>query len=268
MPSLALAPGFDAIRGSLGPGGRLGVAALEVGGSRRLGFDEDGGYAMCSTFKLLLAAQILRLADERRLKLTDELPFGRADLLDNSPISQANVRKGHLSIEALAAAIVRHSDNSAANLLLKHAGGPAALTRFLRATGDRTTRLDRYEMPLNSNLPGDPRDTTTPRAMAETTARLVTGDVLSTGSRARLLSWLETSVRFPDRLRGGLPRGWRVGHKPGTGRNGAHNDVAIAWPPGRPPIVIASYISGGTASPETRAAAHRSVGALIARRFG
>jgi beta-lactamase class A len=210
---------------------------------------------------------VLRLCDRRTIDPGEQLRFTRNDPLENSPVVQANLRRGGLSVEALAAAIVQESDNSAANLLLRRVGGPAALTRFIRSCGDAETRVDRYELALNSNVAGDPRDTTTPLAMAEFTRTVLLGRVLTPTAVRKLTDWLVTSVRKADRLAAGFPAGWKVGHKPGTGRNGAVNDVAIVWQPRRPPIIVASFVSGGTAGPETRAAAHRSVAAIVAKTF-
>jgi beta-lactamase class A len=258
---------FDAIRATLGPGARLGVAAIDTGSERRLVHDPNGRYAMASTFKLPLAAALLEAAEEGRLRLDERMEFEPGAPLPNSPAVEAALAEGGLAIEPLAAAIVRQSDNSAANLLLRRIGGPEALTRFMRAHGDPVTRLDRYEMELNSNLPGDPRDTTSPGAMAELVRTLVLGRGLGGDSQRRLRRWLETSVPGADRLRAGLPADWRFGHKTGTGANGAVNDVGIAWAPGRAPIVIASYQDGGNAEMPVRAAAHAAVAALVAETF-
>ena len=255
---------FEAIRATLGAGGRIGVAAIDSGSGRRLLHDADGRYPLASTFKLPLAAMVLAEAEAGRLRLDEELPFAPEDPLDNSPVVEANLARGRLAVEALAAAIVVRSDNSAANVLLRRLGGPEALTRFIRAAGDPVSRLDRYELELGTNLPGDPRDTTTPAAMAALARTLVLGDRLSAESRGRLVEWLTTSVPGPDRLRAGLPGDWRFGHKTGTASNGGVNDVGIAWPPGRAPIVIASYQSGGDAALPARAAAHAAVGRLVA----
>jgi beta-lactamase class A len=267
-PARTVAPDrFEAIRVSLGPGARIGVAAIDTRDGSQLVHDPLGRYAMASTFKLPLAAAVLEAAQEGRLRLADEIAFEPGEPLPNSPVVTENLPAGRLGVEALAAAIVRVSDNSAANLLLRRLGGPEALTRFFRAQGDPVTRLDRYEMELNSNLPGDPRDTTSPASMAALVQRLVLGNALSRGSRQRLVQWLTTSAPGADRLRAGLPEAWRFGHKTGTGANGAVNDVGIAWPPGRPPIVIASYQDGGTAEMPARAAAHVAVARLVAETF-
>jgi beta-lactamase class A len=256
---------FEAIRSTLGPGGRLGVAAIDSGSGRELRFDADSLYPMASTFKLPLAAFVLHRVDEGALSLDEELPFGPDDPLDNSPTVAANLALGKLPLRQLCAAIVEVSDNSAANILLRRTGGPEALTRFIRGCGDPVTRLDRFEMELGSNLPGDPRDTTSPAAMAGLVRKLVLGDVLAEENRDRLHVWLKKSVPGPDRLKAGLPSPpWLVGHKTGTAANGGVNDVAVAWRSGRAPIVVASYLSGGTAEPPARFAAHASVGRLVA----
>jgi beta-lactamase class A len=261
--------GFEAIRKKLGPGARLGVAAIDVGSGRELGFDAHSLYAMASTFKLPLAGAMLELVDGGALSLEEKLPFGPDDPLPNSPAVERYRGEGSLSIVRLCSAIVELSDNSAANMLLRRIGGPPALTRFIHACGDPVTRLDRFEMDLNSNLPGDPRDTTSPAAMAGLARTLVVGDRLSRESRNRLSGWLTRSVPGLDRLKAGFPvPPWLVGHKTGTGANGAFNDVAIAWRSGKAPVVVACYQSGGNADAATRAAAHAAVGRLVAEAFG
>jgi beta-lactamase class A len=264
----ALDARFEAIRATLGPGGRLGVAAIDTGSGREIRFDADSRYAMASTFKLPLAGFVLHLVESGELSIDEELAFGPGDPLDNSPTVEAILALGRLPVWQLCAAIVEVSDNSAANILLRRSGGPEALTRFIRDCGDPVTRLDRFEMELNSNLPGDPRDSTSPAAMAGLARKLVLGDRLAVENRNRLSLWLKKSVPGPDRLKAGLPAPpWLVGHKTGTGANGAVNDVAIAWRSAKPPIVIACYQSGGDAGPPARFAAHASVGRLVAETF-
>ncbi|MEA3009789.1 MAG: beta-lactamase class [Sphingomonadales bacterium] len=260
------AAGFEAIRSTLGPGGRLGVAAIDIASGRELGFDAGSRYAMASTFKLPLAAAMLDLADGGALSLEEKLPFPAGKPLPNSPAVERYWAEGGLSVVRLCSAIIELSDNSAANMLLTRLGGPEALTRFIRRCGDPVTRLDRFETELNSNLPNDPRDSTSPAAMARLVRTLVLGDVLSQASRNHLSVWLKKSVPGADRLKAGLPSPpWLVGHKTGTGANGAVNDVAIAWRSARPPIVIACYQSGGTGDAATQAAAHAAVGRLVAQ---
>jgi beta-lactamase class A len=252
---------------SLGPGGRLGVAALESGSGRWLLHDENSRYAMASTFKLALAGAILAEVEQGRLALDREIAFSRADLVPYAPVIEANLERGRLPVERLCAAIVEVSDNAAANLLLARIGGPPGLTAFIRRCGDPVTRLDRTETALNSNLPGDPRDTTTPLAMAGLMRALLLGEALGAASRARLARWMEGASTGRARLRAGLPSGWRAGDKTGNGANGAANDLAIAWPPGRPPILIACYQSGGTVETPARDLVHQHVARAVAAAF-
>jgi beta-lactamase class A len=254
---------FEALRARLGPGGRLGVAALP-GRAAPILVDADSRYAMASTFKLALAACMLAGAERRLWAMSDELAFGEADLLAYAPVVRANLARGHLSIETMCAAIVEVSDNSAANLLLRRIGGPAALTAFLRRCGDAVTRLDRYEVALNTNLPNDPRDTTSPRAMVRLMRTLLLGQALAPASRERLLGWMTGATTGLRRLRAGFPAGWRVGDKTGNGANGAANDLAFAIPPGGAPILIACYTSGGNAPTAVRDEVHAVVARLVA----
>jgi beta-lactamase class A len=257
---------FLPLQARLGQGGRLGVAALDVTGNRWLGHDENSRYAMCSTFKLALAAAILARADRGALSLGQEIPFGQADLLEYAPVARANVALGRLPVERLCAAAVEVSDNTAANLLLGLIGGPAGLTAFMRGAGDPVTRLDRTEPALNSNLPGDLRDTTTPRAMVGLMRAVLLGDTLGPASRTRLIGWMEGATTARDRLRAGFPAGWRAGDKSGTGSD-ANNDLAIAWPPGRGPILVASYTSGPRETMDVRGEVHAAVARLVAATF-
>ncbi|MDQ8754988.1 class A beta-lactamase [Sphingosinicella sp. LHD-64] len=254
------------LRERLGAGGRLGVAAWD-GGERRIEFDANGRYALCSTFKLPLAAAMLAGAELERWPLTEELPFGEEDLLDYAPVTRANVAQGRMTIEALCGAILEVSDNTAANLLLAKLGGPEALTGFIRRCADRVTRLDRTEPDLNTNFPDDGRDTTTPAAMLALTYTLVFGEVLSLESRRRLARWMARSSTGRERLRAGFPPDWRAGDKTGTGANGAHNDIAFALRPGLPPVLVTCYISGGDAPAEMRNTIHAEIGRLVARTF-
>lgn len=258
---------FVAIRNTLGVGARLGVAALDTRDGRRIGFDADARYAMASTFKAPLAAVVLARVDRGLLSLDAAVPFGTADLLEYAPAVRAALPAGALTVRELCAAAVEVSDNSAANLLLGLIGGPVGFTRFVRGAGDRATRLDRIEPELNANAPDDLRDTTTPAAMADLLRALLTGGVLTSASASLLIGWMEASATGLGRLRAGLPEGWRAGDKTGTGERGAVNDVAIAWPPGSPPILIACYQSGGDADRPTRERAHAAVARVVAARL-
>jgi beta-lactamase class A len=246
-------------------GGRVGIYVVATDTGFSIAHRADERFALCSTFKWMLAAAVLAAVDEGRLALDEEISFGAGEVIDHSPVVGALGQGGALRVEALARAAVVVSDNTAANLLLTRVGGPAGLTAFLRAHGDILTRLDRDEPTLNTNLPNDPRDTTTPRAMVATLRALLTTSALSSVSRERLIHWMLSCETGKGRLRAGLPQDWRVGDKTGSGDRGAANDVAIAWPPGRAPILIAAYMSDSASPPPILNAAHADLGRLIAR---
>lgn len=256
-------PRFAAVETQLG-GGRLGVAAFDTGRNAWLTHRPRERFAMASTFKWLLAAQHLRMDQENPGWLDEEMSFGPGDLITHAPVAERHLARGYMSNETMCEAIVTVSDNTCANLLLIPAGGPAGLTVFLRAHGDETTRLDRNELGLNENAEGDPRDTTAPEAMALDLARFLTTDeVLDAAHREKLTGWFVAASTGLDRLRAGLPSGWRAGDKTGNGSDGATNDLAIFWPPGRAPIVIASYMDRGSAERPARDAAHAEIARIV-----
>ena len=257
LPSAAMAQSPLAALES--PQIRIGVAALDTGTGRTLAYRPDERFLMCSTFKLVLAAAILRHVERGAERLDRLVHYTKADLLPVSFVTTPNVATG-LTIEALCAAIIHVSDNTAANLLLKSMGGPAALTAFLRGTGDSITHLDRTEPQLNVR-DGD-KDTTTPRAMLATMRALVLGDVLQPASRERLIRWMEEVTTGGTLLRAGLPAGWRVGDKTGRGQGGEINDLAIVRPQGRAPILVCAYTQG--APDKTLAEIGRAVSAAFA----
>jgi beta-lactamase class A len=222
---------------------------------------------MCSSFKWVLAASILKRADQGQLRLSEPVSYTSAQLIGHSPVTAAHVKEGHMRIEDLCAAAVEESDNGAANLLLARIGGPSGVTTFARSLGDQTTRLDRNEPTLNENRPDDPRDTTTPDAMVETMKTVLLGNVLRSSSREKLLDWLRKCDTGAKRLRAGIPKDWMEGDKTGTGERGAAVDNAIIWPPNRAPILAAAYVSDSTKPTEQLEAALAELGRLIAARF-
>lgn len=250
-------------------GGRLGVHALDSQSGKRWGIDEGSRYAMASTFKLPLAAALFWQVDRKAFTLDHSLGIASKDLLPNSPAVEAKLAAGvdSMTIHELCRAAVTQSDNAAANILLNGIGGPSALTDFFRTIGDEITRLDRQEPALNQNVPGDQRDTTTPRAMVDSMLRIFTQDVLSIPSRALLIDWMIASRTGMDRVRAGLPKSWNAGDKTGTGENGAFNDLVVAYPPSRRPVFVAVYMSGSKLGPKELAAAHAEIGTLIAKVF-
>ena len=235
-------------------GARIGVAALDTGSGKRLDYRSEERFPMCSTFKFLAAAAILKRVDDGQEKLDRFIHYGAKDILEYAPVTKAHLNDGGMALSALCAAAIEQSDNTAGNLLLDTIGGPGGLTNFVRNIGDKMTRLDRKEPELNSAIPGDERDTTTPAMMCADMQRLQLGNVLSESSRNQLVDWLRRNETGSLMIRAGIPKTWTVGDKTGRGANGATNDIAIIRPPGRAPILVAIYSIGSTSSANDRAA--------------
>jgi len=248
-------------------GGRLGVAVLDTGSGATAGHRADERFPMCSTFKALAAAAILAKVDAGKEQLTRRVRVEQKDILAYAPVSKQHLG-ADMSVAELCEAMVTLSDNTAANILLASMGGPSAITEYARSLGDELTRLDRIEPDLNESTPGDPRDTTTPAAMAKNLKALATGTALSAGSRDQLIAWLVGCKTGDTKIRAGLPKSWRVGDKTGSGSHGSTNDVAVIWPEGRPPVIVAVYLTETAAPDDKRNAAHAAVGHAVAGVFG
>jgi beta-lactamase class A len=246
--------------------GRLGIAAIDLHNGRRLLRAADDRFPLASTFKLPLVMDVLTHVDRGTEHLDRRIRFSARDVLPYSPTVAAQPHGGTLTVRDLCAGAIEHSDNTAANLLLRDVGGPTAVTAYLRGLGDTVTRLDRNEPALNEAVPGDPRDTTTPLAMATLMAKLVRESLLSSASKALLFDWLRRCDTGTSRIRAGVPPGWTVGDKTGTTDSGG-NDVAILWPPHGAPIVLAVYFAEVHASDAARDAAIAAVARIIVRRF-
>ncbi|WP_280407897.1 class A beta-lactamase [Nocardia brasiliensis] len=228
---------------------RLGVYALDTASGATIAHRADERFAFCSTFKGLAAAAVLQRNPLSHLdtvvRYTDE------DLTKNAAITPRHVATG-MTIRDLCDAAVRYSDGTAGNLLLRDIGGPAELTAYLRGLGDPVTRMDRIEPAITEATPGDPRDTSSPRALGTDYQRIVLGDALPEDKRAFLRDLLERNATGAGalRVRAGVPQGWKVADKTGTGEYGTLNDIAIVWPPDRAPLVLSLMSSKASADAE------------------
>jgi beta-lactamase class A len=248
-------------------GGRIGVYALNLDTGASLGWRPHDRFVMCSTFKASLAALVLKRVDQGADRLDRRIAFGESDLAEYAPVARRHLAEGALSLEDLCQGAVEVSDNTCANLLLAHVGGPAALTAFWRSLGDETSRLDHNEPLLNRTPPGAVEDTTTPAAMAANLRRLAFGDALSPKSRARLTGWMIDCQTGADRLRAGLPKDWRIGDKTGNnGKDGA-GDIAFATTQSGRRLVMCVYTRGGSPTAPQLEAAFTAVGRLVAQRL-
>jgi len=248
-------------------GGRLGVMVLDTETKAHFGRRIDERFAMCSSFKWLAAAYVLKRVDDGKEQLARKISYSEKDLLSYAPEAKKHVGEGGMTLGDLCAAAVEWSDNTAANLVLASFGGPKALTQFLRASGDKVTRLDRNEPTLNTAIAGDPRDTTSPQAMVQNLQNLLLGTLLSDASRQRLTTWMANSHTGNKRLRAGLPDGWRDGDKTGTGDHATANTASIIWPPKGAPILAAVYYTASSASRDQQDGVHAEVGRILAATF-
>lgn len=222
--------------------GRLGVAAINTGTGAVLNYRGAERFPLCSTFKAMLAGAILQRSVLTPGLLQERISYRKSDLVSYSPISEQHVQDG-MTVAELCAATVQYSDNGAANLLMKLLDGPEGVTTFARSIGDHHFRLERWETELNSAIPGDLRDTTTPQAMAHSLQKLVLGEALPAPQRQQLQDWLRGNTTGATRIRAGVPANWPVGDKTGTGDYGTTNDVAVLWPAGKAPVVVALYLT-------------------------
>ena len=237
-------------------GGRLGVFVIDTGSGRTLAHRADERFPLQSTFKGILAALVLSRVDAGADGLEREVPYGARDLLPSSPVTGAHVAEGRMTVGGLCQAILERSDNAAANLLLARVGGPA-LTAYARRLGDPVTRFDSYELVRNSLT----ADCTTPRAIVGLARTVVLGDALRPSSRTLLLRWMAANVPGRSRLRAAFPS-WTACDRTGTAE-GVCNDYAVAWPPGRAPLVVAAYYHAPGLELEPQEAALRQVGAAV-----
>lgn len=248
-------------------GARLGVAMRDTASGAELRYRADERFPITSTFKFLAGAAVLARADAGRDSLDRRVRFAKSDIVAYSPATERHADGEGMTLAEICDAAITLSDNTAGNLLLAAIGGPDGLTQYARALGDMVTRLDRIETDLNEARPGDVRDTTSPAAMLGNLEKLLVGEALTSASRQRLTNWMIANKTGDTRLRAGVPDGWRVGDKTGAGGNGSNNDIAIVWPPGGKPILIAAYLTECARSVDERNAALADVArALTSRR--
>ncbi|MFM1046960.1 class A beta-lactamase BlaA [Yersinia enterocolitica] len=222
--------------------GHLGVAMINTGNGTKILYRAAQRFPFCSTFKFMLAAAVLDQSQSQPNLLNKHINYHESDLLSYAPITRKNLAHG-MTVSELCAATIQYSDNTAANLLIKELGGLAAVNQFARSIGDQMFRLDRWEPDLNTARPNDPRDTTTPAAMAASMNKLVLGDALRPAQRSQLAVWLKGNTTGDATIRAGAPTDWIVGDKTGSGDYGTTNDIAVLWPTKGAPIVLVVYFT-------------------------
>lgn len=241
-------------------GGRLGVALIDTADGSQILYRGDERFAMCSTSKVMAAAAVLKQSESQHDLLNQRIEIKKGDLTNYNPIAEKHVG-GSMSLSELSAAALQYSDNVAMNKLIAQLGGPQGVTAFARKIGDETFRLDRTEPTLNTAIPDDPRDTTSPRAMAQTLRNLTLGKALGNAQRAQLVTWMKGNTTGTASIQAGLPASWVVGDKTGSGDYGTTNDIAVIWPKDRAPLVLVTYFT----QPQPEAESRRDVLASAAK---
>lgn len=242
--------------------GRLGVHILDTATNREYGYRSDERFMMLSSFKLLASALVLYRSDAGVESLERRITYTVKDLIPWSPITEIHADGSGMTLAQLCEATITTSDNTAGNLILLSYGGPAALTAFMRQLGDKVSRMDRNEPTLNAPTVEGLMDTTSPRAMVASMHKVLLGNVLSKESRLQLQRWLRGNTTGNNRLKAGLPTNWNIGDKTGTNKTDS-NDIAIVYPPDRPPLLVTTYLSDSPANSEVKDATIAAVGALV-----
>lgn len=229
-------------------GGRLGVYAINTGNGDRFSYHANSRFPLCSTAKVMTVGAILKNSMQTPALLNKTIQYSKKTVAKSgyAPITSKHIHSG-MTIKALCAAAISYSDNAAENLLIQQLGDPKNVTHFAREIGDHKFDLTRWEPELNTAIPGDTRDTSTPKAVSESLQKLLLNNsVLANKQRKLLTQWLIQNTTGNARIRAGTPKKWIVGDKTGTGGYGTTNDIAIIWPPHCQPIVIAVYYTQNT----------------------
>ncbi|MBY0598080.1 class A beta-lactamase [Bacillus bingmayongensis] len=222
---------------------RLGVYAIDTGTNQTVTYRPNERFAYASTYKALAAGSVLQQNSIE--KLNEVITYTKDDLVTYSPITEKHVDTG-MTLGEICEAAIRYSDNTAGNLLFKELNGPKGFEKALRQIGDRVTHADRFETELNEAIPGDIRDTSTPKALATDLKAFTVGNALPADKRKILTDWMRGNATGDKLIRAGVPKDWEVGDKSGAGSYGTRNDIAIVWPPNRAPIIIAILSSRDT----------------------
>lgn len=225
--------------------GRMGFAFASEG--VRGGWRENERFVYCSTFKMYLAAAMMIRAQSGLEDLSRAVPVTQADMISHAPITQKAVGRT-LTLTELMKGTVEESDNPAANILIREMGGLDAMRQFYRDLDDSTTRVDRLEPEMN-RLDGD-KDTILPSQSVRNIERLILSNTspLNAEMKRLLLEWMVATPTGQARLKAGVPQGWTVAHKTGTGGYGPANDIGVLYPVEGAPITVAAYFHGSDQS--------------------
>jgi beta-lactamase class A len=214
---------------------RVGVYAIDTGTGRVVAHRATERFPFASTGKILSAGLTLRHATDAQLDQVTR--WTQPEVLDYAPVTNDFVTSG-LALRHLINAELEWSDNTAANVVVRELGGVGAVQASLSEFGDRVTRVDRLEPDLNTAIPGDLRDTSTPQQIAADLRALLLGPMLTPRRRALMRTFMESSTTGDRLIRAAVPSSWTVADKTGSASYGTRNDVAVVQPPRGAPIVI------------------------------
>lgn len=241
-------------------GGKLGLTVVDTSDGTTYSWRGDEKFPLCSTSKVMVVAAILKKSESNTNLLAKKITINKSDMVNYNPITSKYIDSS-MTITELSKAALQYSDNAAMNKLLSYLGGPRYATQFARTIGDKAYRLDRNEPGLNTAIPGDSRDTTTPSAMAETLNKLILGNALKKEQKAKLTEWMKGNTTGLNSIKAGLPAEWIVADKTGSGDYGTTNDVAVIWPKNHAPVILTTYFT----QPEKDASARKDVLASAAK---
>ncbi|WP_407319980.1 class A beta-lactamase [Isoptericola halotolerans] len=244
---------------------RIGVAALDTGTDETVEHRADERWGYASTVKVFVVAELLRTttAEQRAEQVTWSQED--VDAAGYAPVTGDHV-DGGLTLDELAEAAVRDSDNAATNILFEHIGGPEGLRAAFERLGDRTTEPARTEPDLNTVEPGSTADTTTPAAFTADLDAVLHGGRLDPQDVDRLVEWMTGNATGDALVRAGAPDGWTVADKSG-GAGALRHDVAVVTPPGREPIVLTVLTEREDADAGSADALVEQVAATVLDRF-
>lgn len=221
----------------------IGLSAIETYNNTPINFNANKRFPMDSTSKLMTVSAILKKIESDPSLLKQKIFFTTEDVKKSgyAPIASKHIKSG-MTVADLCAASLEYSDNAAVNQLMKILGGPDKVTQFARSIGDKKYFLVRWEPDLNSAIPDDKRDTTTPLAMADSVQKLVLGNALDYSKRKLLQDWLRHCKTGDDRIRAGVPHYFIVADKTGTGDYGSIGDIGVIWRTHGAPVVLVVYV--------------------------
>ncbi len=287
--------------------GKTGIAVRRIDGDWVVG--QRGGelFPQQSVSKLWVAMAVLDQVDRAELSLDTEVTITRDDLtLFHQPLAARVAREGTVreTVRSLINEALTASDNSANDALLRTAGGPAAITAFIRRKGLSDIRFGPGERLLQSSIAGvewrqelsagrafqaardrvpldrrrnllsayvaDPIDGASPQGIVDALARLARGELLSPSSTRLMLDTLGRTRSGPNRLKAGVPMGWQFLHKTGTGQDlppvsTGYNDVGIMTAPDGTRYAVAVMLAETTASIPQRMQLMQAVSRAVGR---